>query len=485
MQVEKLESFILEKLHKELPHYLSYHNAFHTEEVIMHAMELGKGENLSEYDLSILRTAAALHDSGFLISNLNHEKHSCELARQHMPEFDYTPEEIDQVCGIIMTTQIPQSAFDKISRVLCDADIYYLGTNDYQLHSGRLFRELRHFTPALSNENWLLQQISFLESHSYFTGTAKSKLDAKKRANLRYVKTSLRQHKQSHNDFRLSDIVLMVAGSLIGSFALRSFLIPNLFLDGGVTGISLLINAVYKIDFPLVIFILNIPLIILAAYAINRRFAFKTFCSILIVSICTHFIPFPPIVMHDSDKVLISIFGGFFAGIGMGLNIRAGSAMDGIEVLAVYTLKRSSFTISEIILFINAIIFIIAGFHSGIATALYSMLTYFTATKTVDYVVEGVEAYTGVTIISAHSEHIKEKLVNEMGRGITIYKGERGFLPGKYEVHSDVDIIFTVITRLELRKLKNLVYAEDPKAFIFASTIKETSGGVLKRRQSH
>jgi len=106
-------------------------------------------------------------------------------------------------------------------------------------------------------------------------------------------------------------------------------------------------------------------------------------------------------------------------------------------------------------------------------------------TKTVDYVVEGVEAYTGVTIISGNSERIKEKLVNEMGRGITIYKGERGFLPGKYEVHSDVDIIFTVITRLEMRKLKNLVYGEDPKAFIFANTIKETAGGIIKRRPPH
>jgi uncharacterized membrane-anchored protein YitT (DUF2179 family) len=118
-------------------------------------------------------------------------------------------------------------------------------------------------------------------------------------------------------------------------------------------------------------------------------------------------------------------------------------------------------------------------------TSLYSMLTYFTASKTVDYVVEGIEAYTGVTIISGNSERIKEKLVNEMGRGITIYKGERGFLPGKYEVHTDVDIIFTVISRLEMRKLKNLVYAEDPKAFVFASTIKETAGGVLKRRPPH
>ena len=484
MQLEKLESFILEKLHKDLPHYLSYHNANHTEEVIKHAMELGNGEGLSEYELSILRTAAILHDSGFLISNIDHEKYSCQLAREHLPGYGYTPEEIEQICCIIMTTQIPQSAFDKISRVLCDADIYYLGTNDYQLHSGRLFRELKHFTPEITNEAWLLQQINFLESHSYFTDTAKEKLNARKKANLKRVKTSLKQHKQSHNDFRIADILLMLVGSLIASFAFESFLIPNKFLDGGVTGISLLLHAVYNFDFAITLILVNIPLIIMAVYVVNKKFAIKTFISIILVSFFTHFIHFPPLVM-TSDRVLISIFGGFFVGVGLGLSIRAGSAIDGIEVLAVFTIKRSSFTMSEIILFINAIIFIVAGFHFTIDIALYSMLTYFTATKTADYVVEGIEAYTGVTIISANSEHIKEKLVNEMGRGITIYKGERGFLPGKYEIHSDVDIIFTVITRLELRKLKNLVYAEDPKAFIFASTIKETSGGILKRRQSH
>jgi uncharacterized membrane-anchored protein YitT (DUF2179 family)/predicted metal-dependent HD superfamily phosphohydrolase len=484
MQLEKLESFILEKLHKNLPHYLAYHNANHTEEVIQHAMELGNGEGLSDYELSILRTAAILHDSGFLISNIDHEKYSCQIAREYLPGYDYTQEEIEQICRIIMTTQIPQSAFDKISRVLCDADIYYLGTNDYQLHSGRLFRELKHFTPDISNESWLRQQINFLESHSYFTNTAKKKLNARKKLNLRHVKTSLKQHNQSHNDFRLADIILMVTGSFIASFAFKSFLIPNHFLDGGVTGISLLLTAVYHFDFPTTLILVNIPLIILGVYVVSKKFAVKTFSSLIIVSLCTHFIHFPEIVMA-SDRVLIAIFGGFFVGVGLGLNIRAGSAMDGIEVLAVYTLKRSSFTMTEIVLFINAIIFIIAGFHFTIETALYSMLTYFTATKTADYVVEGIEAYTGVTIISAYSEHIKEKLVNEMGRGITIYKGERGFLPGKYEIHSDVDIIFTVITRLELRKLKNLVYAEDPKAFIFASTIKETTGGVLKRRTSH
>jgi uncharacterized membrane-anchored protein YitT (DUF2179 family) len=113
------------------------------------------------------------------------------------------------------------------------------------------------------------------------------------------------------------------------------------------------------------------------------------------------------------------------------------------------------------------------------------MLTYFTASKTIDYVVEGIEAYTGVTIISGKSEIIKSRLVNELGRGITVYKGERGFLPGKFEMYNDCDIIFTIITRLELRKLKNLVIEVDPNAFIFANTIKEASGGIIKRRHIH
>jgi uncharacterized membrane-anchored protein YitT (DUF2179 family) len=169
----------------------------------------------------------------------------------------------------------------------------------------------------------------------------------------------------------------------------------------------------------------------------------------------------------------------------MGFAMRIGCALDGIEVLALYTRKRTSFTITEIIMAINIVIFSIAGVKFGMETALYSVLTYLAATRTVDYVVEGIEAYTGVTIISGNSELIKQKLVNELGRSITIYKGERGYLPGKFEVSIDCDIIFTVITRLELRKLKNLVYEADPKAFVFANTIKEASGGVLKRRHTH
>ncbi|HEY4876000.1 MAG TPA: YitT family protein, partial [Puia sp.] len=272
---------------------------------------------------------------------------------------------------------------------------------------------------------------------------------------------------------------LILIGVLTAGFALKGFLVPNYFFDGGITGISLLISEFYTINLAYVIVLANLPFIIMGIYSINKRFAAKTLFCIVALGICLLYIPYPKIT---SDNLLISIFGGFFLGLGIGLTMRAGCAVDGIEVVALYTWRRTSFTISEIILALNIIIFGIAAFHFGIEKALYSMLTYFTASKTVDYVVEGIEAYTGVTIISGKSEIIKERLVSELGRGITVYKGERGFLPGKFEIHSDVDIIFTVITRLELRKLKNLVNDIDPNAFVFANTIKEASGGIIKRR---
>ena len=184
-------------------------------------------------------------------------------------------------------------------------------------------------------------------------------------------------------------------------------------------------------------------------------------------------------------SIIVAVFGGAFLGIGIGLVMRAGAALDGIEVLALYTLKRNSFTITEIVLGINIIIFSVAALKFGIETSLYSVLTYFAATKTIDYVVEGIQAYTGMTIISAKSEEIKHQLVNNLGRGITVYKGERGFLPGKFDVSAECDIIYTVVMRLEMRKLKNLIYEIDSEAFVFANTIKEASGGIIKSRVKH
>ena len=278
------------------------------------------------------------------------------------------------------------------------------------------------------------------------------------------------------------DILYTLTGIFSCAFALKGLLVPNGFLDGGVTGISLLLHEIYHIELAYIIVVASIPFIIMGAYQVNRRFAIRTFAAVLGLAICLTFVEFP-VISHD--KLICSTFGGFFMGLGIGLTMRGGTALDGIEILALYTGKRSSFSISEIILGINIVIFLIAAIYLGLETAFYSILTYFVASKMIDYVVEGLEEYTGVTIISGKSEEMKEKLVMKLGRGITIYKGERGFLKDSFDVSQDCDIIFTVITRLEVRRLRNLVQDTDPKAFMFTSTIKEAAGGVLKRRAKH
>jgi uncharacterized membrane-anchored protein YitT (DUF2179 family) len=276
------------------------------------------------------------------------------------------------------------------------------------------------------------------------------------------------------------DTIYVIFGILFCGFALKSFLVPNKFFDGGVTGMSLLIHELNHLNIAYVIVAANIPFIIMGAIQVNKAFAYKTFAAIIGLGLCLHYVPYWQDITHD--KLLVSIFGGVFMGIGVGLSIRGGCALDGIEVLALYTGKRISFTISEIILGINIVIFLIAAISIGLETALYSILTYYAASRTSNFVIEGLEEYTGVTIISGQSAIIKEKLVMELGRGITVYKGERGFLRQSFDISQPVDIVFTVVTRMEVRRLKNLVHEIDEKAFIFTSTIKEAAGGVLKRR---
>ena len=294
-------------------------------------------------------------------------------------------------------------------------------------------------------------------------------------------KNNTHPHKPSLSEI-IQDACFILFGVIIASFALKEFLVPNHFFDGGITGVSLLVHEFYHFNLGIVILLFNLPLVIISYFSVGKSFAIKTFISVILLAVCLVLIPDYAVT---SDKLLISIFGGVFLGIGIGLVMRAGAALDGIEVLALYTLKKTSFTITEIILGINIVIFTIAAIEVGVTNALYSILTYFAATRSIDYVVEGLQAHTGVTIISAESETIKYELVNKLGRGITVYKGQRGFLPGNFEVSADCDIIFTVISRLEIRKLKNLVYDLDPKAFVFASTIKEASGGILQRRHKH
>jgi uncharacterized membrane-anchored protein YitT (DUF2179 family)/predicted metal-dependent HD superfamily phosphohydrolase len=487
MQYQQAYDFLMPRLENELPAYLTYHNADHTKQVIASAEKIAIGENVSGNDLILLKTAALFHDAGFMQQSNGHEEISCILAREFLPNFGYDDNQIEHICRIIMATQLPQTPFDKLSEIICDADLFYIGEKNYYSTAEKIFLEFKHNGIIHSDTEWQLMQVEFLSKHHYFTTTARAALEAKKDPLIKDLNSRLDKQlsvvsKENKTLRVVTDIIFTILGVTIAGIALKRFLVPNKFFDGGVTGISLLVHELYHFNLGLVILLLNLPLIIVSYFSVGKRFAYRTLICVMLLGICLLLIPDYPVT---KDKLLISIFGGAFLGIGVGLIMRTGAALDGIEVLAVYTLKRTSFTITEIILGINIIIFTIAGFKFGIDTALYSVLTYFTATRCIDYVVEGLQAYTGVTIVSGNSEAIKYQLVNKFGRGITIYKGERGFLPGKYEISSDCDIIFTVITRLEMRKLKNLVYDVDPKAFVFATTIKEASGGIIKRRQRH
>jgi uncharacterized membrane-anchored protein YitT (DUF2179 family) len=225
----------------------------------------------------------------------------------------------------------------------------------------------------------------------------------------------------------------------------------------------------------------NIPFIIFSAKIIDSVFALKSFIAVILLGICILYLPVVPI---SEDKLLVAVFGGLFLGLGIGLGMQGGCAIDGIDILATYTLKKVGFSISEVILGMNVLIFLFAALFLGLEAALYSMLTYFVASKTIDFIIEGIESYTGLTIISAgKSEEIKTYLVEELGKGITVYKGERGFMRGKLSESHHCDIIYTVVTRLEIRKLKNVIHAIDEKAFLFSSAIRETSGGILKKRR--
>ncbi len=279
----------------------------------------------------------------------------------------------------------------------------------------------------------------------------------------------------------LVDVVLVIIGVGLAAFGLKGFLLPNGFIDGGVTGISLLANHITGVPVSLWLVLFNIPFIFLGIRQISKSFAWHTLVAVAALSLIIYFVNFPAIT---EDKLLISIFGGFFLGAGVGLAMRGGCVLDGTEIIAVYINRKSIFSIGDIIMIINVAIFICAAFILSIESALYSILTYLSAAKTVDFIISGIEEYTGVTIVSSKSKEIKDAIINNLGRGVTIYKGERGY--GTSGIgDKQIDIIFTVVTRLEVTKVKEVVRSIDRKAFIVMNVITETNGGIIKKRPLH
>lgn len=274
------------------------------------------------------------------------------------------------------------------------------------------------------------------------------------------------------------DLILILLGILSAGFGLKGFLLPNMFIDGGVTGVSLLVSALSGISISVLLLIINVPFIIMAFRQIDKLFAYKSIIAIIGLAICLAIIPYPIIT---KDKLLVSVFGGFFLGAGIGLAVRGGAVLDGTEILAIYLSRKWGTTVGDIIWMVNVFIFSAAAYLLSIETALYSILIYLAASKTVDFLLEGVEEYTGITIISIHSDEIRRMLQEKLKFGVTIYSGKRGF--GKTgENLSGIDIVFTVITRLEIARVKTEIERIDPNAFVVMHPIKDTKGGIIKKR---
>ncbi len=306
----------------------------------------------------------------------------------------------------------------------------------------------------------------------------------KRKFERRKLKLDIKVFDKEVNDLKveyqhyLTESFLILLGVLSASFGLGAFLLPNSFLDGGVMGISLITTELTGISLSVLIVVLNIPFIAIAYSTISRSFAVKSIIAIILLAFAVHLIPFPSVT---DDKLLISVFGGFFLGLGIGLAVRGGSVIDGTEVLAVYISKKTPLSIGDIILIFNIIIFSVAAYVFSIETALYAILTYLAASKTVDFVVAGIEEYVGVSIISDHNEEIRMVITEKLGRACTIYSGKKGYAP-RGEKLKDTDIVYTLMTRLEISKLQTEIDKIDKDAFVIMHSVKDAKGGMIKKR---
>jgi len=287
-----------------------------------------------------------------------------------------------------------------------------------------------------------------------------------------------KEKKKLNLTYAIKDFIFISLGVVSAGFGLKGFLLPNSFIDGGAMGISLLISEVSGWSLSILIIVVNLPFIVLGFSQVGKTFAIKSIIAIVVLALVVHFVPYPIIT---SDKLLISVFGGFFLGAGIGLAIRGGSVIDGTEVLAIYLSKKTGLTIGDIILIFNIIIFMVGGYILSIEIALYAILTYMVASRTIDYIIEGIEEYTGITIISDFSEEVRLMITEKLGRGVTVYSRKGGY--GKRgNILKPVDIVYTVTTRLEISRLKAEVAIIDPDAFIIMNSIKDTKGGMIKKR---
>jgi len=279
----------------------------------------------------------------------------------------------------------------------------------------------------------------------------------------------------------LGNFILTALGILSVGMGLKGFLLSSNFIDGGVTGISMLLAETTGLPLSVLIFVINLPFLFLGYKRLGLAFAVRGALAIAGLSLCLAFITFPD-VTHD--KLLTAVFGGLCIGVGIGLAIRSGAVLDGTDIAALLVSKKMQLLkVSDVILLLNVVIFSAAFFFLGVESALYSILTYFAASKMIDFIINGIERYIGITVVSVKGDDIR-KLITGMGRGVTVYEGKSGY--GKDgHINDPRDIIFTVATRLEIPTIKSRILEIDPSAFIVQQSIDDTTGGLLKRKSHH
>lgn len=275
---------------------------------------------------------------------------------------------------------------------------------------------------------------------------------------------------------KTTKVLLMILGATLYSIGLEIFLIPNNIIDGGIVGISIMVSHFTNIPLGILTFILNIPFFVIGYKQIGKTFTISTLFSVVCYSIGISI--FKPIPGITQDVLLASVFGGIIAGLGIGIIIRSGGSTDGAEIVAIILDKRSTFSVGQIVLFFNFFILTSAGFVFGWDRAMYSLIAYFIAIKLIDIIVEGIDESKAVFIISSKHEDISQAIMDRLGRGITLLNGKGGYKGVA------TDVIYVVVSRLEISKLKSIVHGFDENALVTIGSV-DTSGKSYKKKAIH
>lgn len=270
----------------------------------------------------------------------------------------------------------------------------------------------------------------------------------------------------------LRKILGLTIGAIIYSAGLNLFLIPNHIIDGGVTGISLLVQALTGVPFSVLIVVLNLPFFYLGYKRLGAGLAVSATYAIVILSLCSSY--FEQLKPATTDPFLSTIFGGIIIGIGVGIVIKNGGSTDGTEIVAIWMDNRTSFSVGEIIMFFNFFILGAAGFVFSWNSAMYSLIAYFICSRMIDAVSTGLDSSKGIFIVTTEYDQVSDAIVHDMHRAVTRLHGQGGFLK------DDKDVLYCVVTRLEVTKLKQVVHGIDPSAFLSVFDVQEVQGGLVK-----